>query len=81
MIGAALAVLLGFATACERAVDKPAVEKPSEPASEAELAVKDTIWLTDENRVKTDMPVGVVPTSSEASEAEAPFAITWTVSG
>ena len=83
MIGAALAVLLGFAiTACERVVDKPAVEKSPEPAaSEAELAVKDTIWLTDENRVKTDMPVGLVPASSKASEAEALFGITWTVQG
>ena len=83
MVGAALAVLLGFAiTACERVVDKPAVEKSPEPrASEAELALKYAIRLTDENQVKTDMPVGVVPTFSEASKAEASFAITWTVSG
>ena len=89
MIGAALAVL-GFATACERAVDKPAAEKASEPASVTELALNDAIWLTDKNRVKTDMPVEVVA-SSEASEddypspalvpPEASFAITWTVTG
>ena len=77
MIGAALAVLLGFATACERAVDKPAAEKPSEPEPATELALNDAIRLTDENLVKTNMPVGVVA----SSKAEASFAITWTVSG
>ena len=85
MIGAALAAMLGFAiAACERAVEQePAAEKPSEPAPVTEMALNDEIWLTDENRVKTDMPVGVVASSkaSEAEEAEASFAITWTVTG
>lgn len=92
MIGAALvAVMLGFAiAACERAVDKPAVEKPPEPVPGTELALNDAIRLTDENQVKTDIPVEVVA-YSEAFEddhtlaalepPEAPFAITWTVSG